>query len=309
MAKITVVNRCPTIEAIYAAREARQGDNRRTHLGASVLGGPCERAIWYSWRWATDVRHAGRLLRLFETGQLAEERFVADLRAAGVTIYEIDEATGDQFRVSAVDGHLGGSLDGIGIGFHAAPKKWHVVEMKTHSEKSYKELVAKGVAVAKPQHVAQLTVYMGLTGLDRAFYLAVNKNTDELHSERVHFDPALFEQLMAKAERIIRSNNPPPRLSDDPTFWICRFCDHADLCRGNAAAVRHCRTCLSVTPTVDAMWLCERHGNTLEPKEQKAGCDKHLYVPALVPGEQIDATEDTVLYRMPDGSEWVDDGP
>jgi hypothetical protein len=46
---------------------------------ASHIGTECERAIWYAFRWATRARHTGRLLRLFDTGNLAEARFVADL--------------------------------------------------------------------------------------------------------------------------------------------------------------------------------------------------------------------------------------
>ena len=34
--------------------------------------------------------------------------------------------------------------------------------------------------------------------------------------------------------------------------------------------------------------------------------EKHLFVPDLVPGEQIDAADDRVSYRMPDGSVWID---
>jgi hypothetical protein len=43
--------------------------------------------------------------------------------------------------------------------------------------KSFVELVAKGVRQAKPQHFAQMQIYMRLTTLTRAMYLAVNKDT------------------------------------------------------------------------------------------------------------------------------------
>jgi hypothetical protein len=39
---------------------------------------------------------------------------------------------------------------------------------------------------------------------------------------------------------------------------------------------------------------------------QQAGCAMHLYIPDLVPGEQIDAGEDWVSYRLRDGAEWRD---
>jgi hypothetical protein len=51
-----------------------------------------------------------------------------------------------------------------------------VVEFKTHSAKSFRKLVQRGVAEAKPQHWAQMQVYMQLTGLTRALYVAVCKD-------------------------------------------------------------------------------------------------------------------------------------
>ena len=56
----------------------------------------------------------------------------------------------------------------VALGLLEAPKTWHVVEFKTHSAKSFRELAAKGVAEAKPQHWAQMQVYMHLTGITRA---------------------------------------------------------------------------------------------------------------------------------------------
>jgi hypothetical protein len=96
----------PTLSAIYASFEARQGDGFRDHLGASLIGKSCARALWYDFRWATPARHTGRILRLFETGQLEEARLVRDLRATGATVLEVDPETGRQFRVEAHGGQL-----------------------------------------------------------------------------------------------------------------------------------------------------------------------------------------------------------
>jgi hypothetical protein len=41
--------------------------------------------------------------------------------------------------------------------------------------------------------------------------------------------------------------------------------------------------------------------------EQRAACNRHLFIPDLVPGEVIDACDDVVTYRMADGSTWVND--
>ena len=62
----------PTVEAILAAYEAEAGDGFREHLGASVIGRECDRALWYEFRWITRAAQGGRMLRLFETGRLEE---------------------------------------------------------------------------------------------------------------------------------------------------------------------------------------------------------------------------------------------
>lgn len=295
----------PTIEAIYRKREERQGNGTRGHLGASQIGNECERALWYAFRWATQTRHSGRLLRLFETGQLAEARFVADLRSVGVEVHEIGE-DGAQFSVTACRGHFGGSMDGAALGIIEAPKTWHVLEFKTHSAKSFAYLKAKGVEKSKPAHYAQMQIYMHLSGMDRAFYLAVNKDTDELYSERVKLDEADAMRLIAKADRVINAPEPPPGISSDPSFYLCRFCDHSAICHRETLAPRNCRTCLHSTPVDDGQWDCERWHRILSLDEQKAGCGAHKYVPALVNGEVKDTTDDAVVYVMADGSEWCD---
>jgi hypothetical protein len=179
---------CPTREAIFSAYEADSGDGFRSHLGASLIGKHCERALFYDFRWVTRAKHEGRLLRLFETGQLEESRLVLNLRRVGATVLEVDPDTGRQFRVQAHGGHFGGSLDGVAINLLEAPKTWHVLEFKTHSNKSFNELVAKTVRESKPQHFAQMQIYMHLMGMARAMYMAVNKDNDDLYIERVEVD-------------------------------------------------------------------------------------------------------------------------
>lgn len=296
----------PTLDAIYNVYEASQGDGFRDHLGASLIGKTCARALWYDFRWVTPSWHSGRLLRLFETGQLEEARLVRNLRATGATVLEVDPETGRQFRVDAHGGHFGGSLDGVAFGLLEAPKTWHVLEFKTHSKKSFADLVAKGVVQSKPQHAAQMQVYMHLTGITRALYVAVCKDTDQLHLERIEADRAFAERLLDKAERIIFAQHPPERLSEDPAWFECRLCAHQEACHGGGGAAVTCRSCLHATPVEDA-WHCARHDRRLDAQEQRHACARHLFIPDLVPGAITEAGEDFVTYRMKDGSSWVND--
>jgi hypothetical protein len=297
----------PTRDAIFAAYEADADDGFRSHLGASLIGKDCERALWYDFRWVTPARHPGRLLRLFETGQREETRLVQNLRRIGATVLDVDPDTGRQFRVQAHGGHFGGSLDGVAINLPEAPKTWHVLEFKTHSAKSFTDLVAKMVRGSKPLHFAQMQIYLHLTGLTRAMYLAVNKDTDDLYVERVEADPDFARRLLDKAGRVIFATTPPARISEDPSWYQCRLCDHAPVCHGGQASAVNCRTCLDSSP-VEGGWRCERYGKPLSEADQRTGCSRHLYLPPLVPGEQVDAGEDWVEYQFPDGARWRDIG-
>ena len=296
----------PTLSAIYAAYEAERGDGFREHLGASLIGKSCERALWYDFRWVTRARFPGRILRLFETGQLEEARLVRNLRATGATVLEVDPESGRQWRVEAHDGHFGGSLDAVAIGLREAPKTWHVVEFKTHSAKSFRDLGAKGVALSKPQHWAQMQIYMHLTGIARALYVAVCKDNDDLHIERVHADGAAADRLLDKARRVITAKRPPARISEDPAWWECRFCDHHAVCNESASAETNCRTCLHATP-VEGGWHCARFDQALDRAAQHRACPRHLFIPDLVAGEVIDAGDDHVVYRKADGTNWIND--
>lgn len=288
-----------TLRAVERAVSDAADDGLRAHLGASIIGRKCARELWYTFRWVTLVEHEPRILRLFARGQREEATFVALLRAAGVTIHETDQ-NGEQFRFSTIGGHFGGSMDGCGVGFAEAPEKWHVVEFKTHGDKSFKDLQKKGVEASKPEHWSQMQIYMLLSGMERAFYLAVNKNDDELHAERIRFEAKKAEALLEKARRIIASDRPLEKLSQDPAWYECKFCDHQTVCHGQTVPLPTCRSCLHATAELDGdgRWSCVKHGVDLTVDQQKAGCDTHCYIPDLLANWATveDASEDSVHY-------------
>ena len=115
----------------------------------------------------------------------------------------------------------------------------HVLEFKTHNAKSFADLQKNGVAKSKPVHYAQMQLYMALTGMTRAMYLAVNRDNDELYSERVNADADEAKRLIEKAERIIFAPEPPPGVSTKPDWYECKMCDHYDLCHGGSRPPRH----------------------------------------------------------------------
>ena len=182
-----------TAGAILQWWEHTQDSGHRPHLGASLIGHPCDRHLWLTFRWAKAHRWDGRMLRLFDDGKRAEARFVTELRAIGCDVWECDEA-GDQFR-----GHFGGSVDAVASGVPEAPKTPHLAEFKTSNDKLFKVLERDGVRKAKPQHYAQMQAYMGLLDLTRALYLVENKNDASVYAERVEFDREEFARIIERA--------------------------------------------------------------------------------------------------------------
>jgi len=289
-----------TLAAIDRAVEREADDGLRYHLGASVIGDECDRKLWYIFRWVGAESKSGRMLRLFDRGAREEEALIGWLRKAGVTVWDRDPASGQQFRVSEIGGHFGGSLDGVAMGIIEAPEKPHVLEFKTMNEKSFNKLQKVGVEKAQPKHFTQMQIYMELMDIERAFYLVVCKNDDRLYAERVRRSATVARQALKRAERIITSDRPPARISDDPTLYVCKFCDYREHCHVEATPLANCRTCIHSTPELDGhgRWSCSRHFKDLTEKEQRAGCPTHLFIPELIAkwAEQHDADDGNVYY-------------
>ena len=290
-----------TINKIYQHYERTYNDGHRAHLGGSLIGRECERELWFTFRWATDVHHDGRLLKLFQRGHREELIFIDDLKQAGVEVYS-GNPDGSQYTVQACGGHFGGSMDSVGRGFIEAPSRWHLIEMKTHNKKSFDQLVANGVRETKPEHFAQMQVYMYLAEpqLERALYLAVNKDTDELYSERFHLDRAFAAAMVDKAGRIIYAKTPPPGISSDPSFYKCKMCNQADTCHQRKGAAINCRTCVHSTPEDSGTWRCELHDIEIDKSHQLAGCTYHLYIPAFIDkhAKAVDASDSQIVYEL-----------
>jgi hypothetical protein len=291
-----------TSAAIVAAWEAREKREHDATLRCSGIGNPCDRALWYGFRWAQPPEQFdGRMLRLFETGNIEEDRIVSDLRLIGCDVLATDPDTEKQFEVRFLSGHLTGHTDGEVIGVLEAPKTPHLLEAKSHNEKSFGELKRFGVQKSKPVHYAQMQIYMHGRSLTRALYVAVNKNTDEIYNERIEYDIEFCLRLLERARWLATSNSAPPK---------CGWCPPWCRVKETDFALRNCRTCIHATAEMDgdARWTCARFRRDLTLEAQKLGCHHHLYLPSLVPGEQIDADSDreTITYRLANGDTWTD---
>lgn len=300
-----------TAQAIYAHHAARVASEApRSYLGWSEIGGPCDRALWYSFRWAGRAPVEGRLARLFQTGHLEEDRVLAELRAIGCEVHDRDE-NGQQFGVSSVGGHLRGHADAVVLGLPEASKTWHLVDVKSIKSKKLDELIKRGLREMYPKYYGQGQGYMGHLGLERAAFIFSCKDDDRIHVERFEFDRAEFDRLEARGRRIIESATPPQRLSDDPAWFECKFCDFRAICHGQDVPAVNCRTCAHSTPVMageSGAWACEAGQPGIKTPMRE--CPVHLYIPGLLAklGDPVDGDQAHVRYRTAGGQEFVN-GP
>jgi hypothetical protein len=274
-----------TLTRIWQAWEKKNQRRDSRRLGASIIGRECDRALWYSFRWAKRTVFQGRMLRLFARGILEEATIVADLRAAGVNVLELDPDTGKQWEFTDLADHFVCKLDGAACGLVEAPTAWHVCEFKTMNEKTFATLQKVGVQVAKPEHWAQMQTGMGMSGMDRALYVAVNKNNDDIHMERIPFDAKAWARLRQRAKEIIFTLEPPDRMPGaGPAHFKCKLCDFHGICHETGEiAEKNCRTCRHSIALEDGGWGCDKHQKVLSLEEQQAGCADHAHRPGMVP--------------------------
>ena len=233
-------------------------ERQRPYLGLSGIGDTCDRKVWYQWRHVLAPKFPARIHRLFRRGDREEYVFLWLLKGIGVEIFERDE-NGKQFSVSDIEGHVRGNLDGIGkfpkkFGFTSAV----LLEFKTASDKKFNEFVKKGVKVANPKYFGQLQSYMGHMKLAGACFMVVNKNDDTLHIEFIPFDKFAFRQLTAKAEELVNAQEPPQRISNNASYYECKYCDFYGVCFKKEPAQKLCRTCKFASPGPDKSWTCSK---------------------------------------------------
>jgi hypothetical protein len=261
----------------YCAEHYDHG--HRNHLGASDLGEECWRKLWYNFRWTKEEVFDGRMLRLFNVGHQAEPRFVSYLRGIGFEVKEFDENR-KQFHISGAKGHYGGSLDGM----CKTPKHYEISEdiiislsFKTNNTGSgYNKVAEEHLSKAKPKHWAQECQYGYKTGIRYCIYMIENKNDSDITVKIVELDWNLGAQLEKKAEDIIFAKEPPPRISENPSFFNCKYCNFSGICHKNEPVEINCRSCRNAEPIEDAQWYCHKFNNTIPKDFISKGCDHHL---------------------------------
>lgn len=326
MAKLEFnVNSDPTLDAMDDIILAeKKKEKKRKYLGASQIGHPCWRKLFYSFRYAdekeisraSDVDDYWRELnriKAAEDGHYQELLIIENLRKIpGIELYN-DDGTVDengkpnQIGFSMLLGHFKGHADGVILSILQAPKTWHVFEVKCKLEKFFNQLeklkAEKGekeaLAEWSEEYFGQAMILMHALQMERHYLVCGLPGGRKHTSVRTNYNKKIAEAIIEKARVIIFDNwNLPARLSNKREYFQCGFCEYKELCHDQKFALVHCKTCRYMEPVKDGQFHCHKKETLITDELLFQGCDDHIYNPALIQAELIEHQDNGCLYNV-----------
>lgn len=202
-------------------------DELRRYIGASSIGRPCSREIWYAFSGIVGEKHPAQLKKTFDVGSQLEKLIISYVRLAGFMVAEPSHENNylfvDDKEVPIFQGHL----DGILLMNNELPV---ILEIKTAKNSSFQKFQKHGLRLWSDAYWAQIHSYMGMSGYKQAVLLAMNKDTSELHHEWVDFDLAFYKELRMKALAISAIGEPPERINRSAYYYLCQNCQYKGIC-------------------------------------------------------------------------------
>ena len=274
--------------------------SRRHYLGASQIGKQCSRELFLNWRWCFPPINNSRLERIFELGHILEEQ-IANIfkdKISGVDL--ITHEKGKQIGSSFFGGHLQYHIDGL-LNTKTS-SGLHLWECKSANQTRYKKLLREGYKKFSPEYHSQIMFYCGalkeqteLQISDEILVNVYNKNTSEIYSESIEFEPTIYEKLKDKAQWLLNLKEPPVGAYRASDYQVKNFMSEEE--RGiytgkfTPGSV-NCRNCRFSKPDIKntsdkAIWGCLKKKKLLSIKDQQKGCFEHQFIPGLVPGKLI----------------------
>ncbi|NOG73737.1 hypothetical protein [Roseicella sp. DB1501] len=228
----------PTLEAMRRACEERAAaEPARRYIGASSIGDPCARKIWYGFHGypAEPIPSTG--LFAIEDGHRSEELIASRLRLVpGVELWtHKDDGTQWGFE----DGDFKGHIDGVVRGLVQQPVTPSIWENKAVNERKFKEFQKAKATFGEKLALrnfdvvwhAQAQIYMRYFSLTRHYLTVCTPGGRDVDSCRTECDPILAEALVQKARRIASAKEPPEKIGK-ADFYLCRMCRFRGSCHG-----------------------------------------------------------------------------
>lgn len=214
----------------------------RRYLGASAVGHECLRATQLDYIQANDLPHAPKAesnftalsYRIFQMGHMLEEAAAGWWKGAGFHL-RTHGKDGEQIGFETAGGRFSGHCDGVlvdgpdvGLAF---PALW---EHKGLGNRSWQDVVKRGLNASKPIYAAQVAIYQAYLGLQNpAVFHATNRDTGEIYLELVPFNGALAQRMSDRAVQIIQASEAGellPGCSASSDHYLCRMCRWRGFC-------------------------------------------------------------------------------
>lgn len=260
----------------YLLRNAEDGF--RSHLGWSVIGHSCLRYLWYHFRWFKQENHSARMLEIFAEGHREEAKIRELMKACGAQFLDKVDETGEQVTVSDLNGHFGGSTDGVFIWPAMGINKPCILECKTSKATTdFNKLIDNKdtISTINQRHYVQANGYATSLGVELIMYVCRNKNDSRLYIELFEVESNVCAENRNKAWHVITTKLPPARISKKRNYWVCNMCMLQAVCHDHEAVVPNCRNCQHSTPIENGQWHCAVHGAVIPKEFWIKGCNQH----------------------------------
>lgn len=222
------------IKAINDAISQRNREENRLYIGASNIGNPCLRAVWYAYKGYESEKFPTNTQITFDIGKNLERLLLDYLEASGMNIERANEANNYLFcqheKIKDFQGHIDALI-------HTDNAEPIILEIKTAKASSFAVFKKDGLKVWSKIYYSQIQSYMGMTGYKSAIILVLNKDSSELCMEWVYFDEDYYLMISDKAQFIKNNTSPPERINNNSCYHLCARCVYKNVCHYQSEVV------------------------------------------------------------------------
>ena len=294
--------------------EANSNPYPRAYLGASAIGHECSRKLWYNFRHASFEYINHKSQKRFDDGHHSEAVYIKRIKQAGYSLQH--DMDGKQYGFKDFGGWFRGHRDGklfdipdIGdaIWEHKSSSKWKGLNkaIDKHGEDNALEQWNK-------TYYDQAQLYMGYEGVKWHILTCSSEGSREESIVLTPFNEDAFNAIKHKANYIITTDTPPAKISDNPTFFKCGWCDAKEVCHQKKIPKPNCRNCAHVTFITDnadqdnPIAHCAANNVNIPSTDAMINfyaC--HRFNPCFIDADCLGLDDGDVLYRTEDGKEFV----
>lgn len=306
--------------------KANHAPYKRNYLGASSIGHECSRLLWYGFRHCGSEYIDHKSKKRFEDGHYSEEVYIKRLKNAGYQLQH--EEDGKQYGFSDLGGWFRGHRDGKFVNLpelneaiwghkclpddpaiweHKSSAKWKDLE-KAIEEHGEENALKKWNRI----YYDQAQLYMGYDKTPWHILTCASEGSRLETIVLTPFNADDFNAIREKAKNIITSDSPPPKISDNPTFFKCKWCHHNKVCHSKAIPEPNCRNCAHITFDVEntdhskATAVCAKHNAVIDnPDQMKFFYNCHRFNPCFIDADCLGLDGNDVLYRTEDGKDFI----